>query len=54
MLKAIAYDPATTTKRLGDGFYEHVINENQWGQTPLISFFKHKYNVQTLLITAAN
>ena len=25
---------------------------NQWGQTPLISFFKHKYNVQTLLITA--
>ena len=30
------------------------MEQNQWGQTPLISSFKHKYNVQTLLITAAN
>ena len=32
MLKALAYDPATTTKRLGDGFYEQKLVREQIAQ----------------------
>ncbi|MEI8363095.1 MAG: hypothetical protein WCG35_07730, partial [Betaproteobacteria bacterium] len=32
MLKALAYDPVTTTKRLGDGFYEQKLVREQIAQ----------------------
>ena len=32
LLNALAYDPATTTKRLGDGFYEQKLVREQVAQ----------------------
>ena len=38
MLKALSYDPASQTKRLGDGFYEQKLIREQVGQLTGRSF----------------